>query len=102
MIRMISSTVPRPMYIHSLLSVASFFSARPSRQTSGRRDTEEDSRCELRLEDMRASIVLRLLIAALTMFALLAAFVELLAGRRPILVGGTGKVIASRAALGRA
>jgi hypothetical protein len=25
MIRMISSTVPRPMYIHSLLSVASFF-----------------------------------------------------------------------------
>jgi hypothetical protein len=25
MIRMISNTVPRPMYIHSLLSVASFF-----------------------------------------------------------------------------
>lgn len=78
------------------------FSARSSRQTSERRDKEEDSRCELRLEDMRVSIALRLLIAALTVFALLAALVELLAGRRPILVGGTGKVIASRAALGRA
>jgi hypothetical protein len=51
---------------------------------------------------MRLHLALRLLFAVVAVLALAGALVELLSGRRPILLGGGGKLIAAGAGPARA
>lgn len=99
---MISKTVPRPMYMRSLLSVAQFSPAARADKPRLSNGTREDSRRLPRPGDMRLHLALRLLFAVVTVLALAGALVELLSGRRPILLGGGGKLIAAGAGPARA
>jgi hypothetical protein len=90
------------MYMQSLLSVVQFSPALQADKPRLSTGAREDPRRLPRPEDMRLPVAVRLLFAVVTVLALAGALVELLSGRRPILLGGGGKLIAAGAVPARA